>query len=364
MRKIQAASTVLGIAFSFTALADVPDGVEAYRAGDYAKALAEFSRFSDDPIAQRYLGFMYQRGQSVAKDYKTGIEWLRKAAAQGDSGAQTGLGASYYYGQGVARDYQQAAEWFRKSAEQGALSGAQWLASLYAEGRGVEKDANQAIRWATQAYEQGDDSSPELIGKIYLGIMYSFPNFPKDEKKAIEWYRRAAEKGNTYAATELSNTLLSRQYPVEPAPKSPDALKKWFDKLPSLIDKKRETAPPVRPQLASSSPSAPPRDPKKIEAQVKQIGSKICMSGSGTARKPAGVVVSGKPYYQAVSGEFQLTGFTEGLSGRRIQIRISGIKFLQAANYETLNLEEFDYAGSSIKAGSIIWDEVSNWNPC
>ena len=39
--------------------------------------------------AQNTLGFMYEKGQDVAQDYKAAVQWFSKAAQQGDVSAQT-----------------------------------------------------------------------------------------------------------------------------------------------------------------------------------------------------------------------------------------------------------------------------------
>jgi TPR repeat protein len=47
------------------------------------------------------------------------VKWYRKAAEQGDAFAQNNLGYMYQYGYGVTKDYAEAVKWYRKAAEQG-----------------------------------------------------------------------------------------------------------------------------------------------------------------------------------------------------------------------------------------------------
>jgi len=54
-----------------------------------------------------------------AKDYATALKEWKPLAEQGDSSAQFGLGWMYDLGKGVLKDYKQAADWYRKAAEQG-----------------------------------------------------------------------------------------------------------------------------------------------------------------------------------------------------------------------------------------------------
>lgn len=47
---------------------------------------------------------MYAKGEGTAQDSKKAVEWLEKAAAQGDAGSQKDLGLMYLEGNGVAQD--------------------------------------------------------------------------------------------------------------------------------------------------------------------------------------------------------------------------------------------------------------------
>ena len=70
----------------------------------------------NDPMAQFNLGFMYNNGFGVKKDFNVAIKWYQLAAEQGYSVAQFNLGGMYAAGRGVPRDDAKAAEWHRKAA--------------------------------------------------------------------------------------------------------------------------------------------------------------------------------------------------------------------------------------------------------
>ena len=55
--------------------------------------------------AQFKLGFCYDGGRGVAKDYVKAAKWYRKAAEQNYAPAQSNLGCCYDSGLGVAMDY-------------------------------------------------------------------------------------------------------------------------------------------------------------------------------------------------------------------------------------------------------------------
>jgi hypothetical protein len=60
---------------------------------------------------QRRLGWFYEKGRCVPKNYTEAMNWYRKAADQGDAYAQYNVGVMYFKGQGVPRDYFEAAKW-------------------------------------------------------------------------------------------------------------------------------------------------------------------------------------------------------------------------------------------------------------
>jgi len=82
------------------------DGIQAYKAGDYKKALEILKPLAErgDAKAQTRLGWMYKKGRGVVQDYQQFVHWYRKAAEQGDAGGQSELGNMYHEGQGVAQD--------------------------------------------------------------------------------------------------------------------------------------------------------------------------------------------------------------------------------------------------------------------
>ena len=65
------------------------------------------------------MGWCYENGNGVPKDYTQAVYWYRKAADQGEAIAQYNLGWCYEKGQGVTKDINQAVEWYRKAARQG-----------------------------------------------------------------------------------------------------------------------------------------------------------------------------------------------------------------------------------------------------
>ena len=101
--------------------ADSQKGVAAYKSGDYATALREWTPLAKqgDASAQSILGVMYDKGLGVPQDYKTAMKWYTLVAEQGDADAQNNLGWMYDQGKGVLQDYVRAHMWYNIATSSG-----------------------------------------------------------------------------------------------------------------------------------------------------------------------------------------------------------------------------------------------------
>ncbi len=115
------------------------------------KPVATNNESEEKKLGDKY----YQDG-----DYKLALQWYRKAADLGDSGAQHKIGVIYAQGKGVHQDDQIAVEWFKVSAEQANALGQNNLGFMYENGRGVPQNHQEAIKWYRKAADQGN---PEAI---------------------------------------------------------------------------------------------------------------------------------------------------------------------------------------------------------
>jgi hypothetical protein len=113
--------------------------------------------------SQMWLGYAYEVGQGVQRDYAEAIKWYRLAAAQGHAGSQCNLGVMYQNGEGVPQDYWEAAGWFYRSAVQGYAPAQFNLAGLYGTGRGVALDDAEAVKWYRLAAAQGVAAAKDIL---------------------------------------------------------------------------------------------------------------------------------------------------------------------------------------------------------
>jgi S1-C subfamily serine protease len=88
-RRLASVRLALAVFGAATAMADYSSGTDALNRGDYAKALAELRPLAEkgDSRAQWALGYMYRRGQGVAKDPERAQRW-RDRAVRGLVGAR------------------------------------------------------------------------------------------------------------------------------------------------------------------------------------------------------------------------------------------------------------------------------------
>jgi uncharacterized protein len=108
------------------------DGLSAYNAGSYARALAAW-----EPIARA-----------------------------GDARAQSALGFMYYAGRGVPRDSARAAQLFSLAAEQNEPTAQLFLALMHFRSDGVPASTPLAMMWAELAMAGGEVDAFELHGLI------------------------------------------------------------------------------------------------------------------------------------------------------------------------------------------------------
>jgi TPR repeat protein len=147
--RLAAAALLIAAAANLAVAGPLEDGVSAYHAQDYAKALELWRPLAEkgNADAQYRLGTLYAEGKGVPQSDATAAEWFQRAADQGNAMAQYNLGVSYGEGLGVTKDDKKAAAWFRRAAEQGMPYAQLNLGILYAEKRGVEPDDVEAVKW-------------------------------------------------------------------------------------------------------------------------------------------------------------------------------------------------------------------------
>ncbi len=131
------------------------------RAVDLPAAASWLTRAAShgQPLAQYWVGTLYERGRGLARDRGTAMSWYEKAAGAGNAKAMYRLGVGYAEGWTGTPDYGRAAEWFTHAAGVGLIDAQFNLAVLYERGEGVPQSFVNALKWYDIAAAQGDANS-------------------------------------------------------------------------------------------------------------------------------------------------------------------------------------------------------------
>jgi hypothetical protein len=142
----------------------VNQGVELWRAGDYAAAVAMWQPFADagDPDAMFNIGQAYKLGRSVPKDSLIARDWYRKAAAKGHLPAEANLGILLFQ----AGEKPEAVRWLKMAADQNEMR-AQYVLGVAAwNGDGVPKNLALAYAYLSRSSAQGLPDAQSALNSL------------------------------------------------------------------------------------------------------------------------------------------------------------------------------------------------------
>jgi TPR repeat protein len=164
------------LAFSLPATADsLADGQRAYEAGRYDQAVNLLTPLANqsNSQAQFKLGMMHYHGRGFPEDEKQAIFWLRKAAAQGHTGAMFELGNAYLLGHEAPKlvpdPDREAALWYFQAASAGHAEAQYHLGLLFLAGKGVIESRKEAMNWFRKAAVQGHVEARKAVGRVQSG---------------------------------------------------------------------------------------------------------------------------------------------------------------------------------------------------
>ena len=116
--------------------------------------------------------------------------WYRAAADQNSALAQYNLGFSYEQGSGVPRDFYEAERWYRSAAEQGLADAQFALGSLYSESEGPRFDPFEAYKWIFIASQDGYPGALKMLQGLQNNL--SAQDRANAEDIARAWMKRHA----------------------------------------------------------------------------------------------------------------------------------------------------------------------------
>lgn len=105
---------------------------------------------------------------------------------------------------------------------------------------------------------------------------------------------------------------------------------------------------------------------RRFATALQTLGTKICASYQGTREEYVGVMMYGHiPLTDKIPGSYTVIGFTEGISGNRLQIRTGSIRHInRSGNAVMMNSLTISEIGVTVQPGTVFWDNMSNWTPC
>jgi TPR repeat protein len=127
------------------------------------------------------------------------VEYIIKAAKQGDVEAQYLLGVACQEMDGAAQDMSKTVEWWKKAAEQGHILAQYKLGNVYQEGVGIAQDMSKAVEWWQKAAEQGHVEAQYLLGQA----CHAGDGVAQDKSKAVKWWQKAAAQGHVTARCRI-----------------------------------------------------------------------------------------------------------------------------------------------------------------
>jgi TPR repeat protein len=165
-------------------------GVDAYKAKDYAGAMAQWRPIADngDAQAQNNVGSLYREGLGVKADAAEASRWFAKAAAQDYADAQANLGVLYMQGSGVPQSYEMARGLFAKAAAKSNPIAIFNLAVLYDNGQGGAVDKAKAAELYGRGANLGDADAQGNLGVDYA----TGEGVKADKVEAYKWFSLSA----------------------------------------------------------------------------------------------------------------------------------------------------------------------------
>jgi hypothetical protein len=121
-----------------------------------------------DDVSEYQYGWMFAHVPPI--DYSEAMTWYMKAAAQNYSLAKNNIGYMYESGLGVKKNYATAAKWYEQAASAGERRGQYHLGLLYEQGLGVKKDLEKATALMRASALTGNEDATNWLATHHIGI--------------------------------------------------------------------------------------------------------------------------------------------------------------------------------------------------
>lgn len=167
------------------------EGEKLFQEGKYQEAYDYFIK-TNDSLSNYYLGYMFENGIFVVKNYEKSIEHYLKGKEEIQS--LLNLGYIYEQGLGVSVDLEKSIQFYQEAAEKDCPQALNSLGFIYKRMKKMEE--------AIKCYEKSVDLG-NLTAMYNLGKLYQF-NL-KDIKKGMKYYEIGAKNKDIECLYALGN---------------------------------------------------------------------------------------------------------------------------------------------------------------
>ncbi|ABF53617.1 SPOR domain-containing protein [Sphingopyxis alaskensis] len=261
---------LLGIStLAVPARADVKEGVDAWQAGDYRTAVAEWRplAIAGDADAQFNLGQAYKLGRGVPADLAQAEAWYRRAAKQGHLQAEDNLGLVLF----TANRREEAMPLIARSAARGEPRAQYVLGTAHFNGDLAERDWPRAYALTKRASDAGLSIASARLAQLDNLIpldqrqrgLAMIPDMERSEQRE----RLAAVSAAAPAAPKPAPTS-----PIKTASLPPSAPGTSYTPPPVIAATKPAPAPRSKP-VTASSPVASAAAAAAVEATAEAMAA-------------------------------------------------------------------------------------------
>ncbi len=266
------------------AYADVKDGVDAWQAGNYAAAVAEWRplALAGDADAQFNLGQAYKLGRGVPADLVQAEAWYRRAAKQGHLQAEDNLGLVLF----TANRRQEAMPFILNSAARGEPRAQYVLGTAHFNGDLAAEDWPRAYALTKRASDAGLGIASARLAQLDNLI-------PLDQRQRGLALLPEIERGEQQARLAAVNAA------TPPAPKPvPAASPVKVASVPVSVPGTSYTPPPQFRAIPKAPP--PPGPPLKVPEPIRSVEVPPSPAASAAAAAAAeatadALAATGKP---------------------------------------------------------------------
>ena len=248
-------------------------GVDLWRAGDWAGAVANWQPFAaaGDADAMFNMGQAYKLGRSVPLDKAIARDWYRKAATKGHLPAQANLGILLFQ----AGEKAEAAQWLKSAADRGEMRAQYVLGVAHWNGDGVPRSLPLAYAYLARSSAQGLSEATGALNNLTRTISpverangWAIATSLSAGKGVPPAYVAAAKP---MTVAELNRATLEAVQRPLPATQPPTAVPPPIVASPPVTRTPAVTAPPAAAEPVRTPAPAPVAPPPKPVAAATTI---------------------------------------------------------------------------------------------